>query len=56
VLLGLLLSGLGHGVIYTVTFIIGSREAPAAHQGTADALLTHSGNGTKGARTGKASG
>jgi MFS family permease len=37
---GLLLSGFGHGVIYTATFIIGSRDVPAAHQGTAGALLT----------------
>lgn len=40
ILPGLLLSGFGHGVIYTATFIIGSRDVPAAHQGTAGALLT----------------
>jgi MFS family permease len=40
ILPGLLLSGLGHGAIYTATFIIGSRDVPAAHQGTASALLT----------------
>jgi MFS family permease len=37
---GLLLSGFGHGAIYTATFIIGSRDVPAVHQGTASALLT----------------
>lgn len=37
---GLLLSGFGHGVIYTATFIIGSRDVPAVHHGTAGALLT----------------
>jgi EmrB/QacA subfamily drug resistance transporter len=37
---GLLLSGFGHGMIYTATFITGSRDVPAAHQGTASALLT----------------
>lgn len=37
---GLLLSGFGHGAIFTATFIIGSRDVPAAHQGTAGALLT----------------
>jgi MFS family permease len=37
---GLLLSGFGHGMIYTATFIIGSRDVPAVHQGTAGALLT----------------
>jgi MFS family permease len=40
ILPGLLLTGLGHGAIYTATFIIGSRDVPAAHQGTASALLT----------------
>ncbi len=40
ILPGLLLSGFGHGAIYTATFIIGSRDVPAAHQGTAGALLT----------------
>ncbi|MCL2582382.1 MAG: MFS transporter [Streptosporangiales bacterium] len=37
---GLLLSGAGNGVVYTVMFIIGGRDAPEAHQGTAGALLT----------------
>jgi MFS family permease len=37
---GLILSGFGHGVIYTATFIIGSRDVPAVHHGTAGALLT----------------
>ncbi|WP_438295178.1 MFS transporter [Streptomyces sp. HUAS TT7] len=39
---GLLLSGFGHGAIYTSMFIIGTHEVPAAHQGTAGALLTTS--------------
>jgi MFS family permease len=39
---GLLLSGLGHGVIYPSMFIIGTQDVPAAHQGTAGALLTTS--------------
>lgn len=39
---GLLLSGFGHGVIYPAMFIIGTRDVPAAHQGTAGALLTTS--------------
>ena len=39
---GLLLSGLGHGVIYTSMFVIGTRDVPATHQGTAGALLTTS--------------
>jgi MFS family permease len=39
---GLLLSGLGHGVIYTSMFVIGTRDVPAAYQGTAGALLTTS--------------
>ena len=39
---GLLLSGFGHGVIYTSMFVIGTRDVPAAHQGTAGALLTTS--------------
>jgi MFS family permease len=40
ILPGLLLSGFGHGAVYTATFVIGSRDVPAAHQGTAGALLT----------------
>ncbi len=39
---GLLLSGFGHGVIYTAMFVIGTHDVPAAHQGTAGALLTTS--------------
>ncbi|MFG1680263.1 MFS transporter [Nonomuraea sp. NPDC049269] len=39
---GLLLSGFGHGVIYTSMFIIGTHDVPAAHQSTAGALLTTS--------------
>ncbi|MGH3880902.1 MAG: MFS transporter [Actinophytocola sp.] len=39
---GLLLSGLGHGMIYTSMFVLGTRDVPAAHQGTAGALLTTS--------------
>jgi MFS family permease len=37
---GLLLSGFGHGVIYTSMFIIGTHDVPAEHQGAAGALLT----------------
>jgi MFS family permease len=37
---GLLLSGLGHGMIYASMFIIGTHDVPAAQQGTAGALLT----------------
>lgn len=39
---GLLISGLGHGVIYTSMFDLGTRDVPPAHQGTAGALLTTS--------------
>jgi EmrB/QacA subfamily drug resistance transporter len=39
---GLVISGFGHGVIYTSMFIIGTSEVPAEHQGTAGALLTTS--------------
>ncbi|PZS36403.1 MAG: MFS transporter [Pseudonocardiales bacterium] len=39
---GLLLSGFGHGAIYTSMFIIGTRDVPSAHQGTAGGLLTTS--------------
>ncbi len=39
---GLILSGFGHGVIYTSMFIIGTHDVPAAHHGTAGALLTTS--------------
>jgi predicted MFS family arabinose efflux permease len=37
---GLLVSGVGHGVIYTAMFILGSRDVPARQQGTAGALIT----------------
>ena len=37
---GLLVSGVGHGMIYTATFVLGSRDVPARQQGTAGALLT----------------
>jgi hypothetical protein len=37
---GLLVSGVGHGIIYTATFILGTRDVPARQQGTASALLT----------------
>jgi MFS family permease len=37
---GLLASGFGHGAIYTSMFILGTRDVPSAHQGTAGALLT----------------
>ncbi|WP_020386131.1 MFS transporter [Kribbella catacumbae] len=39
---GLLLSGFGHGVIYTCMFIIGTHDVAPAQQGTAGALLTTS--------------
>jgi MFS family permease len=39
---GLLLSGFGHGVIYTAMFVIGTHDVPGTHQGTAGALLTTS--------------
>jgi MFS family permease len=39
---GLVLSGFGHGVIYTSMFIIGTRDVPSEHQGAAGALLTTS--------------
>jgi MFS family permease len=39
---GLVLSGYGHGIIYTSMFIIGTHDVPRAHQGTAGALLTTS--------------
>ncbi|MDQ1739511.1 MAG: hypothetical protein QOE53_1163 [Pseudonocardiales bacterium] len=39
---GLLISGFGHGVIYTSMFIIGTRDAPAEYQGMTGALLTTS--------------
>jgi MFS family permease len=38
----LVLSGFGHGVIYTSMFIVGTHDIPAAHQGAAGALLTTS--------------
>src|SRR5258705_2684390 len=37
---GLIISGFGHGVIYPSMFILGTRDVPSAHQGTAGALLT----------------
>jgi MFS family permease len=39
---GLLLSGFGHGVIYTCMFIIGTHDVVSEQQGTAGALLTTS--------------
>jgi MFS family permease len=39
---GLVLSGLGHGMIYTAMFIIGTHDVPSTHQATAGALLTTS--------------
>ncbi|MGV9771616.1 MFS transporter [Streptosporangium sp. NPDC003464] len=39
---GLIASGFGHGVIYTSMFVIGTRDVPSEHQGTAGALLTTS--------------
>lgn len=37
---GLLLSGFGHGVIYTSMFVLGTRDVPAQHQSAAGAVLT----------------
>lgn len=37
---GLLLSGYGHGMVYTSTFALGTRDVPAGLQGSAGALLT----------------
>lgn len=37
---GLIISGYGHGVIYTSMFIIGTRDVPPEHQGAAGALMT----------------
>jgi MFS family permease len=37
---GLLISGFGHGMIYTSMFIIGTRDVPSSHQGAAGSLLT----------------
>jgi hypothetical protein len=39
---GLIISGFGHGVIYTSMFIIGTHDVPVQHQGAAGALLTTS--------------
>lgn len=39
---GLLLSGFGHGIIYTSMFVIGTRDVPSELQGSAGALLTTS--------------
>jgi MFS family permease len=39
---GLIISGFGHGIIYTSMFIIGTHDVPSAYQGTAGALLTTS--------------
>jgi MFS family permease len=39
---GLVISGFGHGLIYTSMFILGTRDVPAGHQGSAGALLTTS--------------
>jgi MFS family permease len=39
---GLLLSGFGHGVVYSAMFIIGTHDVPAEHQGAAGSLLTTS--------------
>ncbi|MBM7787795.1 MFS transporter [Tenggerimyces flavus] len=39
---GLLLSGFGHGAIYTSMFTLGTHDVPTEHQGTAGALLTTS--------------
>jgi MFS family permease len=39
---GMLLSGFGHGTIYTAMFTIGTHDVPESDQGTAGALLTTS--------------
>jgi MFS family permease len=39
---GLVLSGLGHGMIFTSMFVLGTRDIPGTHQGRAGALLTTS--------------
>lgn len=39
---GLIISGFGHGGIYTSMFIIGTQDVSSAHQGAAGALLTTS--------------
>ncbi|MCZ2523115.1 MFS transporter [Streptomyces sp. HB2AG] len=39
---GLLVSGIGHGMIYTSMFVGGTRDVPDSHQGTAGALMTTS--------------
>lgn len=39
---GLVISGLGHGMIYTSMFILGTHDVPPGHQGSAGALLTTS--------------
>lgn len=39
---GLILSGFGHGAIYTSMFTLGTNDVPNEHQGTAGALLTTS--------------
>lgn len=39
---GLIVSGFGHGVIYTSMFIIGTHDVPVQHLGAAGALLTTS--------------
>ena len=42
VLPGLVISGFGHGMIYTSMFILGTRDVPPEHQGSAGALLATS--------------
>ena len=37
---GLVISGFGHGVIYTSMFVIGTHDVPSDHQSAAGALLT----------------
>ncbi|MFF5971256.1 hypothetical protein ACFY7C_06970 [Streptomyces sp. NPDC012769] len=39
---GLVVSGLGHGMIYTAVFVGGAADVPDAHQGVAGALMTTS--------------
>ncbi|WP_211225509.1 MFS transporter [Amycolatopsis nigrescens] len=39
-LIGLVISGLGNGIVFTSMFVLGTRDVPPEHHGTAGALLT----------------
>ncbi len=39
ILPGLILSGIGHGIIYTSKYVVGTRETPEAQQGIASSLM-----------------